>query len=82
MSSADPVDTTYVTYRAFITMIVSMIVAGAALFGYVISLHTAQSSEGRAAISKRLDGIETRTSERLSSMDHKLDKLVDRVTTK
>lgn len=73
---------TYVTYRAFITIVISMILAGACLFGYVLGLHTALNQEARAAINKRVDGVEHRTAERLLSIENKLDKVIDKLITR
>lgn len=73
---------TYVTYRAFITIIISMIVAGASLFGYILHLHAGQNQEGREALSKRVDGVELRSAERLKSIDTKLDKIFDKLISK
>jgi len=72
---------TYVTWKGFVSIIISMIIAGAGLFGYVLNMHNSQPHANAAneneiaTLSRRIDRIETRTSGTLQRIEDKIDRL-------
>lgn len=70
-----------VTWKALIPLLITMVVSGASLFGYVLSMHAAQPHDD-AVEQKQLDDLkdrmtrqEQRQTDALRRIENKLDKM-------
>jgi len=77
---------TYVSWKGFISIVISMIVVGASLFGYVLNMHAKQPHSHAASIQDymkleaRLDRLDERHQVRWQRIEDKIDKLLDKIT--
>ena len=71
----------YVAWREFVSVLITMVVAGASLFGWVLSLHADGQHRGTPSIhqhqdlKERLDKVEARNAAALLRIEDKLDDL-------
>jgi hypothetical protein len=63
----------YVRWKEFVSIVLTMIVAGACSFGYVINIHANASQSNVKSVKERVDRIEKRTVDSLRRIEDKLD---------
>lgn len=77
----------FVTWKGFISIIMTMIIAGASLFGYVLSIHANSlylhttniretTEQNIRVMENRVSRLDERNSDRLERIEDKIDSLL------
>jgi len=66
----------FIRWREFVPIFISMAVVVGALFAFVLALQAAAMEQTITAVEKRIDRIEKRNETKLLSIENKLDQLI------
>lgn len=68
----------FVRWKDYVAISTSMIVAGAMLAGWILSMHSTAAAEKLLKVEQRLERTESRHAEALKRIDLKLDRVLER----